>query len=285
MIIDAHCHVFWHGHDDHRTVRNMDQYGIDKAWLLTWDAPADEYDPVYHSILNPTTTGMPLQDVITAVNHYPDRFVPGYAPDPRRPNACDLLRAAREVHGVRVCGEVKARVCYGSPDAITLFHQCAELRMPVVFHLNVILPGNKPQTSRQWWYGGDIGSIERMLQQCPETVFIGHAPGFWREISGDADDHAELYPKDRPVTPGGRLLRLMDAYPNLCCDISARSGLYALQRDLKVATDFLTRYQNRVLYGRDLWENVHLEFLRSLNLPSAVFAKITSGNALRLVPL
>ena len=35
MIIDSHQHVFWHGRDDAGLVADMDQHGIDLAWLLT----------------------------------------------------------------------------------------------------------------------------------------------------------------------------------------------------------------------------------------------------------
>ena len=39
-----------------------------------------------------------------------------------------------------------------------------------------------PQTGRpvyqRSWYGGTIENLERALRSCPETRFIGHAPGF-----------------------------------------------------------------------------------------------------------
>ena len=52
MIIDAHNHADWYGHNVHRTVENMDKYGIDKTWILTWEAPADEFDPSYLKNVN-----------------------------------------------------------------------------------------------------------------------------------------------------------------------------------------------------------------------------------------
>ena len=42
MIIDAHNHPDWHNHDLKKFVANMDQYNIDKCWLLSWEAPAAE---------------------------------------------------------------------------------------------------------------------------------------------------------------------------------------------------------------------------------------------------
>ena len=38
---------------------------------------------------------------------------------------------------------------------------------------------------RLYWYGGGIDCLERLLQKCPETNFLGHAPGFWCHISDD----------------------------------------------------------------------------------------------------
>ena len=45
MIIEAHNHPDWHGHDLNRYLENVTKYGIDKTWLLSWETPADEYDP------------------------------------------------------------------------------------------------------------------------------------------------------------------------------------------------------------------------------------------------
>jgi predicted TIM-barrel fold metal-dependent hydrolase len=73
--------------------------------------------------------------------------------------------------------------------------------------------------------------------------------------------------------------------PNLWCDLSAGSGIGALKRDPGFAKEFLTEFQDRILYARDYFDNVHQEFLNSLDLPEDVLAKIYSGNALRLVPL
>ena len=39
MLIDSHQHVFWHGRDDAGLVADLDEFGIDFAWLLSWDMP------------------------------------------------------------------------------------------------------------------------------------------------------------------------------------------------------------------------------------------------------
>jgi predicted TIM-barrel fold metal-dependent hydrolase len=240
--------------------------------------------PDYHRSLNPLAVGIPFADVVRTAELYPERFVPGYAIDPRHPHARERLRAAVDIHGVRVYGELKVRVQYDDPDCIAMFHACADLGLPVIFHLDVVLPRGAPQTARQWWYGGHIDNVERALRACPRTVLIGHAPGFWREISGDAEEEPLGYPKNRPVKPGGRLLALLDRHPNLHCDLSAGSGLTALSRDLEFSRRFLLAYQDRCLFGRDQFDDALHKLLVSLSLPGEALGKILGGNAYRLVP-
>jgi predicted TIM-barrel fold metal-dependent hydrolase len=284
-IIDIHNHPFWLGHDAQKTIANMDAHGIERAWLLSWEVPEHEMSPSYFGTLNPLGSGIPFADVARMCELHPDRFVPGYAPDPRDPRAQSRLRSAVAIHGVRVFGELKVRVQYDDPDVIAMLHLAGELGLPVIFHLDVTLPRGVPQRGRQFWYGGDIDVIERALAQCPQTSFLGHAPGFWREISGDADREPEMYPRGKAVMPGGKLLRLLERYPNLHCDLSAGSGLVALSRDLDFTRRFLIDYQDRVLFGRDDFDGKLYELLTSLSLPPAVLAKILAGNALRLIPL
>ena len=286
-IIDDHCHVTYHGYTAADAVANMDQLGIERAWLLTWEAPPDEYgagDPRY---LSPNAVGLPFDDVVRAVERFPDRFVAGWAIDPRRPSAIDRLRAAVDTYGVRVYGELKLRLMYDDLDLIAMYRACGELGLPVLFHLEIELPnpggrqlGGGP---RPYWFGGEFDVLERVLAKCPDTTFIGHAPGFWREISGDAA-RREMYPKG-PVVAGGRLPALLDRFPNLCCDMSAPSGLTALSRDPGFTRGFIERFQDRVLFGRDWWDDAQLHFLASLDLPDDVLRKVLAGNALRLVPL
>ncbi|MBM4407712.1 MAG: hypothetical protein FJ038_03710 [Chloroflexi bacterium] len=286
-IIDAHNHMNFHGHGVHDIVQNMDALGIERTWLLTWEAPEDEYGIGDHAFMSPNHLGVPLDEVIRAVDLYPDRFVAGWAVDPRRPHAVARLRTAVRTVGVRVYGELKLRLMYDNLDLIAMYRACGELGLPVIFHLEIELPnpggsivGGGP---RPYWYGGGFDVVERFLAKCPDTTFIGHAPGFWREISGDAE-RPEMYPRG-PVVPGGRLAPLLDRFPNLWCDLAATSALNALSRDPAHAREFLRRYQDRVLFGRDYWDDAHLAFLASLDLPRDVLAKVLAGNATRLVPL
>ena len=295
MIIDSHQHVFWHGGSDFDLVADMDAHGIDQAWLLTWEIPAQQEPPgVYHGVLNPAHVradgshrGVVLGDLVTARDRFPDRFVLGYCPDPLVAGAPDLLEAAYHMHGVRVCGEWKFRVLIDDPRCLELFHKAGELGCPVVLHLDVpYLTGAETTTPvyQKGWYGGTVDNLERALAFCPRTTFIGHAPGFWRHISGDADRTSATYPTGT-VTPGGRLHALFDQHPNLYADLSAGSGLKALKRDVEHAQHFLETYADRLLFGRDYYGGELLEFLRSLTLSQSTKERIFYENALKFVPL
>jgi predicted TIM-barrel fold metal-dependent hydrolase len=287
-VIDTHNHVNWMGTDVDGLVRNMDKCGIEKAWLLSWEIPQSEYDaePYYYKQLDPRVIGMPLSMVVEAVKAYPERFSPGWAPDFRDRHARARLYQAVQLHGVKVCGEMKLRARYDHPDAIALFRYCGELALPVVMHLecaeHVLAEESRGPESWPPWYGGDISVMANVCRLCPDTQFLGHAPGFWREISGDAATDPERYPKG-PVTPGGRLLDLMRTYPNLNCDLSAGSAMTALNRDLKVTRAFFLEFPDRIVFARDSFGREQFKLIEALDLPEDVSESVFHGNAERLV--
>jgi len=118
-----------------------------------------------------------------------------------------------------------------------------------------------------------VATADGCRQACPGTQFIGHAPGFSFEISGDADTDSRLYPEG-PVVPGGRLDQLFARNPNLHADLSAGSGLTALSRDSAHALQFLTRHADRLLFGRDYYEQKLHTFLATLHLAPEIVEKI-----------
>lgn len=97
----------------------------------------------------------------------------------------------------------------------------------------------------------------------------------------------------------------MDELPNMYTEIGA--VLYELGRQPRMARDFLIRYQDRVLFGKDSWapDEYHAYFrtletadeyfpyyrkrhafwrLYGLDLPDEVLKKIYYQNALRIIP-
>jgi predicted TIM-barrel fold metal-dependent hydrolase len=293
MLIDSHQHVFWHYRNDADLIADMDAQGIDLAWLLTWEITPAEEDRNWHRILNPvhlrpdgTHRGIPLSDLLLARSRYPDRFILGYCPHPAIGNAPALFESAYHIHRVRVCGEWKFRMAFDDPHCIALFKKAGELKCPVVLHLDVPFLRD-PQTGKplpqQMWFGGTVDHLERALQMCPETIFIGHAPGFWRFISGDADTNPDAYASG-PVTPGGRVSTLLERYDNLYADLSAGSGLRALRRDVEHGREFSLKFADRLLFARDYYGGELLDFLRGLDLPQDVSDKLFFKNARKLVP-
>lgn len=285
MIIDVHNHADWHGHDLNSFLDNMKRYNIDKTWILSWIAPSDEYDPNTIKAFPESGPGgpVPFARCLSYAERAPEKFVLGYAPDPRRPEAIDQLQAAISIYGVRVYGELKLRMMYDNPDAIRMYRFCGEKGLPVLVHIDYEFETGYRYPRPNWWYGGGIDAFERAIQACPETTFIGHAPGFWAHISGDTQYNKVSYPSGK-VEPGGKLIDMLNKLPNLYCDTSAGSGCNALKRDPEFAKDFLIEFQDRILYGRDYFDNFHQEFINSLDLPTEVLEKIYSGNALKLVP-
>ena len=290
MIIDSHQHVFWHGRDDAGLVADMDACGIDLAWLLSWEIAPWEDNSGFHAVLNPshsrsdgTHAGIPLGDLILARNRYPHRFILGYCPHPMIGDAAALFESAYHMHHVRVCGEWKFRMLFDDPRCLNLFQKAGELGCPVVLHLDHPFRPNEAgqPTYRPHWYGGTLSNLQRALEACPNTNFIGHAGGFWREISGDADTQTDIRPTGR-VQPGGRLISLLNDYPNLYADLSAGSGLNAMKRDPEFTREFLVRFADRLLFGRDYYGNELMNFLRSLELSSTVWNAITCQNARQL---
>lgn len=291
--IDSHQHVFWHGRDDRGLITDMDEQGIEKAWLLSWEIAPDEKVPDYHGILNPlhmrpdgTHAGIPLSDLVLARDRYPHRMLLGYCPHPLRGDAPALLESAQRMYGARICGEWKFQILFDDPRCLQVYRKAGELGMPVVLHLDVpFLPDGQGNWEYQkMWYGGTVANLERALQACPDTNFIGHAPGFWREISGDADQMTTAYnPEEGAVVSGGRVERLFQNHSNLYADLSAHSALRALKRDLTFCKEFIGRYADRLLFGRDYYGDDLHRFLQSLDLPKDVTRKIYFENANRLI--
>jgi predicted TIM-barrel fold metal-dependent hydrolase len=287
VIIDSHQHVFWHSRNDEDLIADMDAHGIDLAWLLTWEISAAEWEPQWARALSPvhrnpdgTLRGVPLADLLLASARYPGRFILGYCPHPAIGDAVAMFESAYHIHRVRVCGEWKFRMLFDDPRCIALFRKAGELNCPVVLHLDVPEIAGVAQAS---WFGGTVANLERALQLCPQTNFIGHAPGFWRAISGDAEANKEAYASG-PVTPGGAVPRMLEQYPNLYADLSAGSGLRALRRDVKFGREFAIRFADRLLFGRDYYGTELQEFLQTLDLPTEVVEKIYFRNAQKLVP-
>ena len=287
--IDAHNHPDFLGVSFDEFIRDVDRNGITKTWLLSWETPAGEYEPgsaaILPSALYPSVA-IPFSRCLEYKQRAPERIVLGYAPDPRRPEALDQMRTAIRTYGVEVCGEVKLRMMYDNPDAIDLFRLCGEYGIPVTLHFDypdATRTGHE-YPRRNWWYGGGIDTLERVLRLCPETNFLGHAPGFWCHLSDDDQGLTTAYPQG-PIVPGGKIERLLEQYPNLYCDCSAGSFFHAARRDYEYTSKLIQTYPDRFLYARDTFANYIDEIIPNLNLPEDVLEALYHGNAERLLAM
>jgi predicted TIM-barrel fold metal-dependent hydrolase len=135
--------------------------------------------------------------------------------------------------------------------------------------------------------------FHRMLEMYPTVNFIGHAQTWWGNIDKNHNQSA-MYPKG-PVTPGGITDQLLSDYSNIYGDLSAGSGLNALLRDEDHARDFLTRHQDKLLYGSDCNDKVgtgkacsgsqQLATVRRLAPDAQAIRKTFYENAVRLLKI
>ena len=286
LVIDCHNHANYMGNNFKSTIENMDRYNIDKAWIMPCEIPMGEWCPDNaNEVFGFTEKSKNIfENALEFKDKCPERFILGYCPDPRDPFAIDKLDAVLHTYDIKYCGEWKFRSMLDNWDNIDLFRYCGEHNLPVVIHLDYPIFCHQKYPRRHWWYGGSIESFERAIQLCPNTTFIGHAPGFWANISGDFNfDEGGSYPKGK-IAPGGKVSEMLRKYPNLYCDLSGNSGTNAISRDVEFAKDFVEEFQDRLLYARDMYHSNQLqEAISALDLPKEILRKIYSGNALKLL--
>jgi predicted TIM-barrel fold metal-dependent hydrolase len=156
----------------------------------------------------------------------------------------DLDDAPREIErylerGARLIAEQKFGVECDAPAMQRIYELADAHRVPVLMHWQFQM------------YNYGFERFYKMLEKYPRVTFIGHAQTWWAHIDRHyRDDAGQLYPKG-PVTPGGLTDRYLSDYANLFGDLSAGSGLNALTRDEGFARDFVTRHQDKLLFGSD----------------------------------
>ena len=243
-LFDVHSHIgrVERARQEFMDVTNligkMDAWGIDKACIL----PLSEHPE--GAYLEADT-----EDIIAACAHYPDRLVPFCLIDPRFGNRPDMdfsdLLAEYQARGCKGLGEFLPKLDIDDALCLNLYRQAGKFGLPVLFDMQ----------DHPFGYGvrDDYGlpKLEHALQICPETVFIGHGPTFWAEISADipAGQH-NGYPGGA-IQPGGAVPRLMRNYPNLWADTSAGSGYNALTRDPSFGLEFADEFQDKLMFGTD----------------------------------
>lgn len=273
--VDVHVHLGqpWNERGPltaEQMLRWMDAKEIAQAWVLPLVSPESWFYPITP------------QWVFEQTAPFRDRLIPFCVIDPRTINLggydgmVDILQRYVDA-GARGFGEHKWGGPIDDPRNLDVFRACAKLKLPVLFHLD-----SKRNTDQP-----GLPGLEKVLQENPDGVFIGHAQGWWASISGDLKPgELSSYPRTK-VAPGGAIDRLMDKYPNLYGDLSAGSGANAIRRDPEFGREFMIRRADRLLFGTDYLADgqavPQFELFESLDLPDEVAAKVFRENARRLV--
>lgn len=254
--------------------------------LLRWMDAHRVAQAVVLPLVSPESSSYLLTSdfVLRETRPFRDRLIPFCAIDPRTSYSGGLkgLVAMLQKYieeGAKGFGEHKPGVKIDDPKNMLLYAACAELKLPLLFHLD-----NQRNTDAP-----GLPGLTKALAENPGCNFIGHGPGWWASISGGTTQ-ADLggYPKGK-VAPGGAMDALMEKFPNIFADLSAGSGAGAISRDLEFGREFLIRRQDRILFGTDFLSppqavpQFDLFEQQLADLPVEVKTKVFSGNARKLL--
>lgn len=313
--IDAHIHINFNGLNAGNIIHYLDGNGIDKCWLHTWEEMNPPVPSLYRHIR--------AEDVMEAYNRYPERIVPFYAPDPGSTTWKTDLEYFVNL-GLKGCGELKIALkwedqlladylkvvtshnlpllfhmeapgLYYMPDRRSLVEKGLKYLMngafngTAAYYINIItkktslFAGRLSRNSHKVpGYLYDFGFLEKRIVQFPNVIFIGHGPHFWNNIAADI---SLRYRYQRgPVKDFGIIDLLLEQYDNFYCDISGRSGYYALHRDAGQTKRFLEKHANKILYGTDNIKEGKMEkLLLSFGLSRETLYQIFYDNANRII--
>ena len=197
------------------------------------------------------------------------------------------------------------RVHTDDPRLDPIWDKCAELGIPVLIHTG------EPVAFWSPWDRYNERWLE--LKQFPERRRTDPKFASFEETMGEQHNLFRRHPKTIFIDAHlgwlgndlGRLGKLLDELPNVYTEIGA--VLHEIGRQPRAARDFFVKYQDRVLFGKDIWEpsEYHVYFrvletqdeyfdyyrkrhafwkMYGLGLPDEVLRKLYYENALRIVP-
>ena len=219
-ILDIHAHLR-QGLD--ANIVHMDGCGLAKAVLLARSSAVEQIKSIQAK--------------------YPGRFVWSASADITKPDAAEVLTKAVK-DGAQGFGELKFHVEADGPELQRMYALAAELNVPILVHFQEV-----PHFEGEGVWSTGFKRFAAMLKKYPKTKFIGHADAFWANVSADYAEQ-ESYPSG-PIKRGGITDKLLGDYGNLFGDLSANSGNNALSREAEFTADFLTRHQNKLVFGSD----------------------------------
>jgi predicted TIM-barrel fold metal-dependent hydrolase len=197
------------------------------------------------------------------------------------------------------------RVHVDDPAFSPVFEKCADLGIPVLIHVA------EPSAFFDPWDKYNERWLE--LKQFPQRARPRAKYPPFETLMTERNHLFAMHPRTKFIAAHlgfhgndlARLGKLFDEYPNVYVDIAA--VLAELGRQPYSAHDFLTKYQDRVLMGKDIYEvneykwyfrvletrDEYIEYYRKrhafwriygFQLDDAVLKKIYYKNALKLVP-
>lgn len=252
----------------------------------------------------------PGRFVIFANLDYSDLDTPGYGQRAASRIEQDVRNGAQGLKIFKDFGmELKykngQRVHVDDPEFDPVWDKCAELHIPVLIHVAEPSVFFDPEDyhNERWLELQQFPGRARPPEKYPsfETLMAERNHLFARHTKTNfIAAHLAFHGNDLD-----RLGKLFDANPNVYVDIAA--VLAELGRQPYSAHDFLVRYQDRVLMGKDIYDvneykwyfrafetrDEYFEYYRKrhafwriygFQLPDEVLKKIYYKNALRLVP-
>jgi predicted TIM-barrel fold metal-dependent hydrolase len=224
-IIDIHQHTNYSGRSDEELIRHQREMGATTTVLL----PAgSKYGLAAGAGGNDT--------VVSIARQFPKQYYFFANELPDIPEARAVLEKYLKMGALGI-GEQKFPVEVDSKYIDLVAEIAEEHHVPVLLHFEFKK------------YNLGIENFSRVVERHPKVNFIGHAQTWWANIDRKCDQ-ATMYPPG-PVTPGGITDRMLSDYPNVWGDMSAGSGLNSMMRDEDHAREFLSRHQDKLLFGSD----------------------------------
>jgi predicted TIM-barrel fold metal-dependent hydrolase len=260
--------------------------------------------------------------VLTMKGRYPDRFVvfanmsyddlntPGFGKRVAARLEQDVENGAQGLKIFKDFGmELKyangQRVHVDDPEFDLVFEKCADLKIPVLIHVA------EPSAFFDPWDYSNERWLE--LKQFPGRARPPSAYPPFETLMAERNHLFSKHPRTNFIAAHlafhgndlQRLGKLFEAYPNVNVDIAA--VLAELGRQPYSAHDFLIKYQDRILMGKDIYDvneykwyfrcletrDEYFEYYRKrhafwriygFEVPDEVLKKVYYKNALRLVP-
>jgi predicted TIM-barrel fold metal-dependent hydrolase len=280
-IIDIHQHLGYSGRPDDVLLAHQKAMGATKTLLLPSGRPVTR-----KSTHNGVANGLQAEALGNDACHQFAQahraqylFAANEVPD------LDDATKTIEAHlkrGAILIGEQKFGVECDAPEMQRIYQLAQANDVPVLLHFQFEM------------YNYGFERFHKMLEKYPKVRFIGHAQTWWANVDKNHTDQKVLYPKG-PVTPGGMTDRYLGDYENMYGDMSAGSGLNALTRDEAHAREFLTRHQDKLLFGSDCNDREGggpkcqgtqtIAAIRRLSASKAIERKLLHDNARKLFRL